>query len=90
MEDSFERLMDDIAADPAGRKALQSVLDDEAEQFLVLCVQFARRIQLMDDPWQGRRILVDAMLWLKDANQKAARELTVHHANSGKGWGGVE
>ncbi len=88
--DSFEQLLDDIAADPAGQAALESVLDDEAIEFLTLCVQFARRMQRMKNPWQARRILADAMLWMRDANQKGARELTVAHADRGKGWGGVE
>ena len=90
MPDSFDQLKVDVAADPAGREALQAVIDEKATDFLIACVRFAHRMQLMDDPWVAQRILTDALLWLKDANQRASRELTVRHSNGGKGWGGVE
>ncbi len=75
--DSWDQLRSDIAADPETRAALQEVLEKEAEDFLRSCVKFAKKMCLMEDAWQGRRILTQAALWMIEANQSADKELAV-------------
>lgn len=77
-EDSIEQLMADMAAEPEGRAAIQRVLDDEAEDFLRVCVACAKRIQLMEDPWAARRIMVDVTIWATELKRRLDKEVTVN------------
>lgn len=76
-DDTLEKLMDDMAANPEGRAAILRVLDDEAEHFLVLCVDVAKRIQLMDDVWKARRIMADWAVAMADLRGRMNKELAV-------------
>lgn len=71
--DSIEQLRADIlASDPA---AVRKAVDDRAEEFLRGCVRFAKTMQLNDDPWLGIRCLIEATLWIKEAQSRLDREV---------------
>jgi hypothetical protein len=75
VEDSPATLLKDMAEDPATRAILDKQLQEEAEDFIASCLQFALKLKHAPDAWAGRRALIDAKVWMHEANKQLDKEI---------------
>lgn len=73
--DSIEQLRADMAADPEVRPVLDQRIRDQAQEFLILAMEYARKMLRTDDPWAGERLLIEALIWMREAHKNMDREL---------------
>ena len=83
--DSLEAIGFDLSHDPEAGPALRDALDQRAEEWLTLCVHFARKMCLLEDYGRGIMILNEAMIWMIDANRRINTELAVEPKGKGIG-----
>jgi hypothetical protein len=70
-------IQDEIAASDEGRLALEQVLYDEAVQFILAAAETARQLRKLDNVWQARRIMADALIWIHETRRRVNQELAV-------------
>ena len=75
----------ELSRDPEAGPALRDALDQRAEEWLTLCVHFARKMCLLEDYGRGIMILNEAMIWMIDANRRINTELAVEPKGKGIG-----
>jgi hypothetical protein len=53
------------------------VLYDEAVQFILAAAETARQLRKLDNVWQARRIMADALIWIHETRRRVNQELAV-------------
>ena len=79
-EPDLVQIQEEMAADPILRPVLNKAIDDYLVRFLEEAIKFGRQMQLEPDPWRAQRILVDAEIWMREAN----RQITKAHLHHNK------
>ena len=79
-----------MAADPNVAPILKAEVEAMVREFLDTAVKFSVLWQTLDDPWQAKAILADALLWMKEATDRIDRELRMQKQTAPPGRrGGV-
>ena len=73
-EDDLSQIRADFLS--AHPEAVLETLDMKAEDFLRECVIFAKQMSLAENPYTATRILIDAIIWMKEANEQLAKEIS--------------
>lgn len=76
-DDSPEQLLADLSSDPVTREILLDQLRQEAEDFIASCLQFALLLKHAPDAWAGKRALIDARLWMKEATTRLEKDIAI-------------
>ena len=76
-EDSIEKFKADLAAEPDAGAYLREQLHAQAEDFLRLCVQCAKKIELMDDVFKAQKTILDVTIWATELKARLTKETAV-------------
>ena len=72
-EPDLVQIQEEMAADPILRPVLNKAIDDYLVRFLEEAIKFGRQMQLEPDPRRAQRILVDAEIWMREANRQMTK-----------------
>ena len=74
-EPDLKAISEEMAADPEIREIMERQLHEEAVKFLTLAIKTSRLIPQMEDPWQARLCMVDAMVWMREVHSRMTKEV---------------
>ena len=76
-DDSIEKFKADLTTEADAGAFLREQLHEEAVNFLRLCVLCAKRIELMDDVWKARQVMLDVTIWATELKTRLTTETAV-------------